>query len=96
MPELLAGDDLTGSLQKQSQDAEGLFLNLETYALPRKNSLEKIDLIEAEPEGKSGIDTVLHEELSPLESVGGLYHAKCVQGRGQFIRWHNILNRMAL
>jgi len=33
---------------------EGLFLNLETYALPRKNSLEKIDLIEAEPEASLG------------------------------------------
>jgi hypothetical protein len=42
-------------------------LNLEAYALPREYSLEKIDLIEAEPEGKSGIDTVFHEELSPLE-----------------------------
>jgi hypothetical protein len=42
-------------------------LNLEAYTLPRKNSLEKIDLIEAEPEGRSRIDTVLHEELSPLE-----------------------------
>jgi len=40
-------------------------LNLEAYALPREYSLEKIDLIEAEPEGKSGIDTVFHEELSP-------------------------------
>ncbi|HYS22731.1 MAG TPA: hypothetical protein VER56_02265 [Candidatus Eisenbacteria bacterium] len=59
--ELFAGDDLTGALQKQSQDTERLFLNLEAHTLPGEYSLKQIDLIEAEPEGEFGVDAVLHE-----------------------------------
>jgi hypothetical protein len=67
LPKLLAGDDLAGPLQKQSQDAEGLFLDFEAHALAGKYPLEQIDLIEAEPEGKFGVNTVFHEGVSPLK-----------------------------
>jgi hypothetical protein len=65
LAELFASDNLAGPLQKHGQDTERLFLNFQAYALPGKHSLREIDLIEAKPKGKIGVDAALHDGLSP-------------------------------
>jgi len=45
-------------------------LNLEAYALPENHTLEQIDLVEAEPQGEFGVNTVFHSgEAPPNESA---------------------------